>query len=77
MNVKQCRMARAGLGWTLDDLAEASGVGRRTVAKFEAGGNVAPESVAKLQAALITGGAAFTNGGGRIGVSVAREGEGQ
>lgn len=73
MNVKQCRMARAGLEWTLDNLAGASGVSRRTVAKFEAGETVAPETVAKLQAALIAGGAAFTNGGGRIGVSVKRE----
>lgn len=66
-------MARAGLDWTLDDLATQAGVGRRTVAKFEAGETVAPETVAKLQAALIAGGAAFTNGGGQIGVSVKRE----
>lgn len=73
MNVKQCRMGRAALEWSLDKLAEASGVGRRTIARYEAGETVAPETVAKLQAALIAGGVAFTNGGGRIGVSVKRE----
>lgn len=73
MNVKQCRMARAALAWSLDRLAEESGVSRRSIARYESGENVVPETVAKLQAALIEGGAAFTNGGGRIGVSVKRE----
>jgi transcriptional regulator with XRE-family HTH domain len=73
MNIVQCRMARAALDWSLDDLAEASGVGRRTIAKFEAGGNVLPEMVEKMRAALHAAGVAFTNGGGRVGVSVKRQ----
>lgn len=73
MNITQCRMARAGLGWSWDDLASTSGVSRRTIAKFEAGETVSPETIAKLQSALIAAGAAFTNGGGRLGVSLPRQ----
>jgi transcriptional regulator with XRE-family HTH domain len=65
-------MARAALGWSLDKMADASGVGRRTIARYEAGETVSPASVAKLQAVLIADGVAFTNGGGRVGVSVKR-----
>lgn len=31
----QCRMARSALGWSLDALADASGVNRRTILRFE------------------------------------------
>jgi transcriptional regulator with XRE-family HTH domain len=72
MNVIQCRMARAGLGLTLDDLAAASGVARRTIAKFENGGNVLPEKVEALRAALVAAGAEFINGGKSVGVRVPR-----
>lgn len=72
MNVTQCRMARAALGWTLDDLADASRVGRRTVAKFEAGGTILPEKLEALRAAFVREGIAFTNGGKRAGVSYLR-----
>ena len=34
----QCRAARALLGWTQTTLAELSGLARKTVADFEAGG---------------------------------------
>lgn len=33
----QCRMARAALGWSLDDVAAAAGVNRKTVLGFERG----------------------------------------
>lgn len=65
-------MARAALGWTLDDLAEASSVGRRTIAKFEGGGTVVPETVEKLRAIFVANGIAFTNGGQRAGVTYLR-----
>lgn len=65
-------MARAGLDWTLDDLASNSGVARRTIAKFESGGNVLPEKVEALRAALAAHGAEFINGGKSIGVRVPR-----
>ena len=45
-------MARAALGWTLDDLAAASGVSRRTIARFEAGEAVLPARVQKLRHAF-------------------------
>lgn len=33
----QCRMARAALGWSLDDVAAAAGVNRKTILAFERG----------------------------------------
>ncbi len=63
-------MARAGIGWRAQDLADAAGVGYATVARFEAGAAIAPDTLAKLVAALEGGGAAFTAGKGRVGVSV-------
>ncbi|MFP5328860.1 MAG: helix-turn-helix domain-containing protein [Alphaproteobacteria bacterium] len=65
-------MARAALSWTLDDLAEASGVARRTIAKFETGGNVLPEKVETLRAAFVQEGVEFINGGRRAGVAYQR-----
>lgn len=52
MNVTQCRMARAALNWSLDDLAKASGVARRTIARFEANQSVLPDNVAAIQKAF-------------------------
>jgi len=72
MNVTQCRMARAALGWSLDDLAGASGVGRATVARFESGVTVQPETSERLRQAFVANGIAFTNGGKRAGVSYLR-----
>ena len=40
MNIVQCRMARAALGWSLDDLAAASGVSRRTIYNWIAANKV-------------------------------------
>jgi transcriptional regulator with XRE-family HTH domain len=45
-------MARAALGWTLDDLATVSGVSRRTIARFEAGESVLPAGGQKLRQAF-------------------------
>jgi len=72
MNVTQCRMARAGLGWSLDDLAKAAGVGRRTVAKFEAGGTILAEKVEALRSCFVKSGVEFINGGKLVGVRVPR-----
>jgi len=60
-------MARAALGWTLDDLADASGVSRRTVARFEAGEAVLQPRVEKLRAALEAEGVLFISKGAFIG----------
>lgn len=72
MNLTQCRMARAALKWKLDDLAEHSGVGRATVARFEAGENVRPEMVETLRACFVRYGIEFINGGRRAGVAYQR-----
>lgn len=66
-------MARAGLNWTLDDLAAQSGVARRTVAKFETGGTVLPEKAEALRQAFVRAGVEFINGGKRVGVAVQRK----
>jgi transcriptional regulator with XRE-family HTH domain len=59
MNVTQCRMARAALGWSWDDLAKEAGISRRTIAKFEADARVADQSVAKLRKAFEREGVVF------------------
>jgi transcriptional regulator with XRE-family HTH domain len=65
-------MARAALDWTLDDLARASGVSRRTIAKFEAGETVSAATVEALRLALAKEGIEFHQGELRSGVSYLR-----
>lgn len=64
----QCRAARGLLGWSRERLAEASGVGARSVADFELATTLPRMvTVERLQAALTVGGVIFIpdNGGGR------------
>lgn len=70
MNATQCKMARAGLGWSAHDLAETAGVGYATVARFESGGVINDESLGKLDKALKEAGAVFSARSGRLGVAV-------
>jgi DNA-binding LacI/PurR family transcriptional regulator len=63
-------MARNGLNISGRDLAKLAGVGYATVARFEAGSNIAPETRYKLQQALAEAGAAFSRRSGRVSVSV-------
>ncbi len=56
-------MARAALDWTREDLATASGVSLRTVARFEAGESVLPARVQKLRYALEREGVLFIDSG--------------
>lgn len=72
MNITQCRMARAGLGWSVADLAKAADLGERTVAKFETGGNVQASTVEALRQTLVRHGVEFINGGKSLGVKVPR-----
>jgi transcriptional regulator with XRE-family HTH domain len=60
-------MVRAGLGWTLDDLAEASGVNRRTILNFENDGPASPASLTKLRAAMEAEGVVFIERGVYLG----------
>ena len=70
MVIKQCRMGRAGLNWSIADLAAQSGVSSRTIAKFEGGQPVSLETVERLRSALSGGGALFLDVEGRPGVTV-------
>jgi transcriptional regulator with XRE-family HTH domain len=63
LNIVQCRMGRAALDWSLNDLAAASGVSRRTIARFEAGESVLPSRVQKLRHALEAAGIIFVDSG--------------
>jgi transcriptional regulator with XRE-family HTH domain len=67
VNIIQCRMARVALDWSLQDLADASGVSRRTVARFEAGETVLPGRVAALRLAFEAHGVEFVEMGPHAG----------
>lgn len=45
-------MARAGLKWSIDDLADAAKVARMTVIRFERGDTVEAEKVGDMRRAL-------------------------
>lgn len=64
-------MARAALKLSTHDLARIAGVGRVTIVRFEDGENIADETRAKIEQALISGGAQFVQRSGRVGVTVA------
>jgi DNA-binding XRE family transcriptional regulator len=59
----QIRMARAGLNWTVRDLAEATGLHRNTINNIEVGrygGD--PNTLAIIEKTLTKAGVEFTNG---------------
>jgi transcriptional regulator with XRE-family HTH domain len=56
-------MARTALDWSLQDLADASGVSRRTIARFEAGESVLPARVQALRQAFESQGVLFIDSG--------------
>lgn len=68
-------MARAALGLSINDLANAAGVRAMTLSNFERGGNCYASTIAKLRQALEAKGAQFVAGGlvdaaGLVGVMV-------
>lgn len=70
----QCRAARALLPWSQDQLAEASGVAKATIANFELGKRTPYDrTLADIRAALEAAGIQFIpeNGGG-AGVRLAK-----
>jgi transposase InsO family protein/DNA-binding XRE family transcriptional regulator len=77
MTPNQCRMARAGLGLGVRELAEAAGVSTNTITRLEAGEELKPRTVAAVQAALELAGIEFIpeNGGG-AGVRLRKSSEG-
>ena len=60
-------MARAALGWSARELADAAGVATNTVSRFEVGGDMRVDTLTRLEKALEKGGVIFiqrdTNGG--------------
>ena len=57
----QCRMARAGLGWSETQLAKAIGVSLATVSRFETGrAQTQPATVEAIQRVLEAAGVEFT-----------------
>lgn len=56
-------MARTALGWSRPDLASASGVSERTIARFEDGESVLPARIQKLRQALEASGILFIDNG--------------
>ena len=63
LSVVQCRAARALLGWSKAELAEAAAVGIMTINRFEAGELVRSNSTDKIAAALATAGITFIAAG--------------
>lgn len=63
-------MARNGLDLSGRELATLAGVGYATLARFEAGANIADDTRAKLEGALAGAGAQFSRRPGRLGVTV-------
>ncbi|WP_294328313.1 helix-turn-helix transcriptional regulator [uncultured Sphingomonas sp.] len=63
LSVGQCRAARALLGWTIADLAEAAGVGVMTVNRFENGKPVNATSAEALERTLLAGGVSLIAAG--------------
>ncbi len=70
MTPTQCRMARAGLRVSLDEISEASLVSKSTITRFESGKEINPVLHRALQAHLEQLGAVFPENGVRF-----REGE--
>jgi len=60
----QCRMARAALEWSTQDLAREAGVGVNTVNRFEKGQDARLSSVAAIRAALESAGVIFVEDNG-------------
>jgi transcriptional regulator with XRE-family HTH domain len=61
----QCRMARAALGWSVDQLAAAAGVDRKTILRFEQRSTVPrAANVAAMRQALEQAGVRFAEPAG-------------
>jgi transcriptional regulator with XRE-family HTH domain len=68
ITASQCRMARAAVGLTLRELAQASGISVNTLSRVEGEGNVTSRTLAKVQDVLMQQGAIFRRDGS-VGVS--------
>jgi hypothetical protein len=74
ISAAQCRMARAGLGWGVRDLAKAAHVSPTTITRFETCvTRPARATLAVIQNVFESAGVEFTNGDAP-GVKLKREG---
>jgi len=64
MNPMQCRMARAALEWSMQDLASKAEVGVNTVNRFETGQDARLSNMEKMRSALEAAGIIFVPGNG-------------
>lgn len=67
---EQLRMARAGLGWTLNDLAERAGVNPNTISRYEVGRDVLSGTLLKIEIALHDAGVTFVDDKQGLGVLI-------
>ncbi len=63
ISVGQCRAARALLGWTIAELAEAAGVSTMTVNRFESGTAINVASSTALESAILAAGVILIDAG--------------
>jgi transcriptional regulator with XRE-family HTH domain len=69
LTTEQVKMARAALGWTTVELGRQASVNPNTVTKFENGGNVTIDTLAKIKAAFDRAGIVWVpENGGAAGV---------
>ncbi len=64
MTPEQSKMARAGLGMSVRDLAERAQVSTNTISRFEAGEELKPRTVEAIQRALEAAGVIFVEENG-------------
>jgi len=62
MTPQQCRMARAGLGLGVRELAALANVSTNTIARLERGEALYPRTIEAIRTALEAAGVEFTNG---------------
>lgn len=73
MNPQQCRMARAGMALSINDLGKLAGIRVMTISKFERGHQkVLPRTVEALRTWFVAQGVEFINGGATVGARVPR-----
>ena len=71
ISFRQCRAARAMLGWSQDQLGRAAQVAKKTIADFERGATTPhPRTIAALQNALEQAGITFVPDDGAVGAGL-------
>lgn len=61
INYVHAKMARAGLGLSVRELAESAELDKATIVRFEAGAKTRHTTISKIRAALENKGATFLN----------------